>query len=286
MCIYKSKKDVLDSFICERITSDDSNRELIQSFHSNKGKGLVSYLCERGWEQDQIGENAFYLVKSGKGIPFLFFGIKCGGVFQPLTLEKRSKMNKKYLNYCISVRNNYNNDNKEIEISLDTNPERTISISDIIDKKKAINENNQRFLKLVREDEKNEGMRPIQRVDLSFSGVEITHFCVNDDVRPLWESLREQYDFEYTMGEIFFWKFIVPKFVEIQKIVGCQYAYLFAADLTAKRRLSNYYKNRLHFRRDEKLGVLKPLYDMNCEFLSQSVDDMKNNMDNFWGNFN
>ena len=43
------------------------------------------------------------------------------------------------------------------------------------------------------------------------------------------------------MGEVIFWKFIFPKFFEVQRIGGCEYAFLFVADLSEDRTLINYY---------------------------------------------
>lgn len=36
----------------------------------------------------------------------------------------------------------------------------------------------------------------------------------------------------HPMGETLYWKFIAPKFFEVQKIAGCEFAFLFAADLS------------------------------------------------------
>ena len=49
MKITKEQEKYLNSFTCERLSSDDTNKALIDNFVSSKGESLVGYLknCRR-----------------------------------------------------------------------------------------------------------------------------------------------------------------------------------------------------------------------------------------------
>ena len=82
------------------------------------------------------------------------------------------------------------------------------------------------------------------------------------------------------MGEVMFWWFIVPKMLEVSKLAGCEYAYLFAADDSAEGFLMNYYETACRFRRLNQLGAVKPLYDMNCWFMGTRLRTISPSMAN------
>ncbi len=88
------------------------------------------------------------------------------------------------------------------------------------------------------------------------------------------------------MGETLFWKFIAPKFFDVQAIVGCEYAFLFAADLSEEGSLVNYYEVSLKFQKRLDVGTNKPFYDFCCDFMCQDVNDMRKNRQLFFENFN
>ena len=130
-----------------------------------------------------------------------------------------------------------------------------------------------------REKEEND---KIFRVQSTHPGVELIHFCTNDRVKELWNS----YKIGHTMGETLYWKYIVPKFFEVQQIAGCEYAFLFAADLSEDGTLVNYYNVSLKFEKKLDVGTNKPFYDFCCEFMCQRVNDMKRLREGFFDNFN
>ena len=88
------------------------------------------------------------------------------------------------------------------------------------------------------------------------------------------------------MGEVIFWDKIVPKFFEVQEIVGCEYVFLFAADLSEDRTLINYYNVCLKFEIDEEVGTNKPYYDFACAFMCQKLNFLKKNQRLYFENFN
>lgn len=72
----------------------------------------------------------------------------------------------------------------------------------------------------------------------------------------------------------------------VQKIAGCQYVYLFAADASADGELVNYYKERLMFEQSAVLGANKPKYDFQCYFLCQSIIELNAKRNQFYEDFN
>ena len=94
------------------------------------------------------------------------------------------------------------------------------------------------------------------------------------------------YELGHSMGEVMFWKFIAPKFFEVKKIVGCEYAFLFAADLSEDGTLINYYNVILKFEMQLDMGTNKPCYDFGCDFMCQKISDMQENREKFFDNFN
>ena len=131
-------------------------------------------------------------------------------------------------------------------------------------------------------DEKTEANKPIYRVDITFPGIEIVHFCTNDNAKEYWE----RQSIHHPMGEVLFWQFIIPKIEEVQKIVGCQYVYLFAADSSEDRTLINYYNVSLKFIAQENIGTSKLKYDYCCEFLLQEISNLVGFRKEYFDNFN
>ena len=132
------------------------------------------------------------------------------------------------------------------------------------------------------DDEKTEANKPIYRVDITYPGVEIVHFCTNDNAKEYWKCQA----MHHPMGEVLFWWFILPIIEKVQKIVGCQYAYLFAADSSEDRTLINYYNVSLKFTSPEGIGTSKPRYDFCCEFLLQEIGKLTLYRKEYFDNFN
>ena len=79
------------------------------------------------------------------------------------------------------------------------------------------------------------------------------------------------------MGETLFWQFVLPKMLEINSLVGCEYAYLFAADSIRDSTLIKYYQEVLHFECPTNLGGIKPQYDFLCTFMSKRLRPLSSN---------
>lgn len=287
MKITQEQINILNSFKCDRLSSNEQNKELIKAFKSEKGDLLVKYMQQNGWDEDVSGETAFYLIKNPDGIPCLFFSLKCGALFEPLNEEDIEKsiqrMHGKLEPYLYSDGSTFSPSNISMIVA-QIIKENNITIDEInkilpllINKKIK-----KHTLARVMTDKEKEGERPIVRVHKTMPGVELTHFCANDLAKESWEKLG----FHQTMGVVMFWRFIAPIIEQLQKLVGCQYMFLFAADSTVDSTLINYYEISLKFTKAENIGTSKPLYDFGCVFMSQEAKDLKKNRIHFFDNFN
>ena len=131
-------------------------------------------------------------------------------------------------------------------------------------------------------DKQKELNRDIYRVGSTYAGIELVHFCKNLNVK---DNLTLPC-LNHTLGEVLFWKFIVPIILKVQDSIGCKYIFLFAADSTENELLITYYRETLKFRQAEDISTSKPIYDFNCMFMCQSLSDLKENQKQCFENFN
>ena len=122
----------------------------------------------------------------------------------------------------------------------------------------------------------------LKRVGKTFAGIEIVHFCANDACRTHWD----EFHFQQKMGAVIFWHFVVPKICEAKKLIGCQYLFLFAADLTPDELLINYYETFLGFRSSNERGTAIPFYDYACKFMYQEINGIEERRERFYRDFN
>lgn len=83
-----------------------------------------------------------------------------------------------------------------------------------------------------------------------------------------------------------FWHFIVPIVIEVRSLVGCEYLFLFAADMSEHHTLQDYYHNQMGFNDEGERATAKPLYDLSCKFMYQEADSLAERRDEFFENFN
>ena len=282
MRITKEQSDILDSFTCERFRDNDKNFDLMKNnFKNSRGEGLAGYLYTSGVREEYNNSTAYYIIKDNNNHPLMFFSLKCGSLFRNydeddrndyqrriiiLQAIKNSKNNEEYAKTASKMINDFIND-KQIDAK---------AAAELI--YKAMVKKNLTEAEDLKEENEN-----INRVLSVHSGVELVHFCANDNLKDYWNTLNMN---RHHMGETLFWKFIVPKFLEVQKTVGCEYAFLFAADLSEDESLVNYYDNVFKFKKKRDVGTNKPYYDMSCIFMCQEVNQMKLEMDKFFNNFN
>ncbi len=282
--ITNQQLSTLDRFTCERLSENSENKDLVKDFvckvDGEIQESLTQYIRKDAWKDDTTGQNAIYLIKTPDGLPCFYFGLKCGTLYKPFDeqeLKKQIALLKEKLDKVSNVLSN--KDSLEEIRKLETAIEKTELLSKI-NKLALVKQALQDVIQSSTKDKEIEKDRPMERVQESFPGVELTHFCKNAVYSNLLNNV-----FPQPIGEVFFWKFVVDKVKDIKKIVGCHYLYLFAADLTEDERLIQYYIEALKFEK-ENIGVIKPFYDFKCIFLSQLVDRLMIGKKTFFDTFN
>lgn len=270
--ITDQQKAILDTFTCQRLTADPKNRDLIWSFFCRRNIGLSRKLQDDAWHEDKEGlPVVYYVIKSPKGRICMYFSLKCGVLFDP--------------NYVRDVLNRYDR-NRELMAALadrDCQDWARAHVEDLrsdygfvpYDEKYDIRtgfKEAKTARKYILGDEEVEPNRKMIRVDEAFPAIELVHFCVNDWARKEWQELN----LGHSMGEVMFWHFVVPKMLQINQLIGCEYAYLFAADGTTDGTLINYYETTLHFERLKNIGAIKPQYDFYCIFMGKRLFRLSN----------
>lgn len=274
--LREEQKSILDKFKCERLTANIKNKELIKSFENKRGSTLVEYLKKTAWENDSSGETAYYVIKNEDDEIVMYFSLKCGSLYNPLidTEEVQRKISLfRELNTLLEEKNFFElrNRMKENHIAI----EDLAKMPDFINEKKKIKS-------YIKKDSKLEDDEKINRVAVTFSGIELVQFCANDNYKDKWKL----YKFNHSIGKTMFWYLVVPIIIEISKLVGCKYLFLFAADLSENRTLENYYEMDLLFKQLDDVSVMKPLYDFGCLSMCQEIKGLSESREEFLNNFN
>lgn len=283
--ITDEQKSVIEKFSCERLSSNPDNKNLIRSFVSEKGSLLVDYLHKWAWDEDVECKTAYYLIKSPEDEIALFFSLKCGALFDPLD-EESVEENAQRLQKLLRVVQEINRDGREKEFAIQILEKfrsgQDIPIEQIKTYIKVNAQQAQNFWKSLNYDKEHEQNEQIIRVGHTYPGIDLVHFCANDLMKEKWKS----YGIQHPMGEVMFWKYIAPIIYQTQKSIGCQYAYLFAADASQDGVLINYYNVALKFEEPTNLGTNKPSYDLCCVFMCQEINELKRNRQEYFDNFN
>ena len=134
----------------------------------------------------------------------------------------------------------------------------------------------------VMEDLEREIGENVTHVGSTFSGIELVHFCTNDSFRDYWDEQVEG----QKLGVVVFWEFVVKEVLEAMKHVGCQYLFLFAADLTEDEELVAYYRDSLYFKEAVDVSTAKPIYDLTCKFMYQETAGLLSEREYFYNHYN
>lgn len=279
MRITEDQRRILDSLTCERLSANEENLRKVDDFYNIKNGSLEHTLKDIAYEEDEKSNVAYYLVKHPNGNILFYFSLKCGMLYDSLDVEEDLRKINELYRFLI-----------ELEKDSSSTIEDKHIINSILESirtrkglaKKELAKISWKKKNQVIEDLKNESEDRLKHVGKTFAGIEIVHFCANDAYRNLWE----EFHFKQKMGAVIFWHFIVPKICEVRKIIGCQYLFLFAADLTPDELLINYYETFMGFCSSTEHGTAMPLYDYACKFMYQTIDDIEARRMLFYENFN
>lgn len=262
---------------CERLSANDENFRLVDNFSNRRNDSLASALKNEAYEDDEDGVIAYYVIKNTEGQIVFFFSLKTGLLYDQHIDEKTIKLMKKV--------NDFVQENLKAAEATDAQIEALYKFIEKIRSHKGItkedldslpNKNN-----TLLEDLQQELNNNITHVGKTYSAVELVHFCANDDTRSWWEEQNTPYN----LGVIIFWTFIVPIILDIRKLIGVQYLFLFAADLSDDRDLIKYYQDNLMFTLDENRATVKPLYDLSCKFMYQETMHLSAQREEFFDNY-
>ena len=119
-------------------------------------------------------------------------------------------------------------------------------------------------------------------VDRSVPCVEMVNFCKNHGLNEKWNSKG----IKTSIGATLFWYKILPIIEKVHNIIGCEYFYLFAANVSSdetdgKNKLISYYENALMLNSYENINVIKPQYDWECVFMCQKISVLCDNREEF-----
>lgn len=302
--ITEEQKKFLNTFCCERLKSDPTNRWLIQEFYHPDGQGLVNKIRNCAWEEDHLGKTAYYVIKNASNQIVMIFSLKCGTLFNPNAIARWRKTGSKK-----TARQIWNDiltpkEIKGIKSSKIYDLHLPQMLSDysmndyrlllpLSDLHQALGE--ERFAEVLtsarvylhsKKDQPAEPNKNIVLVPDSYPAIELVEFCSNYETRHCWNTALMG---KRRMGETLFWWFIAPTILQIGDSIGCEYVFLFAANNEEKDRMKSLinpvaegatqekpnslvsYYHSLHFKNDPKLGTAKPSYDYECQFLCQRL---------------
>ena len=275
--IGKEQQEILNSLRCERLSDDEANLRLVEDFYSRRNASLAHTLQNEAYEEDIEGGTAYFVVKDGEGNIVFFFSLKSGLLYDQHIDERNLKFMKKV--------------NLFVEQAL-TDPDITetqiAALAVFLEKLRShkgvtkadfdsLPKKDSNLLKDLEIELNNN----ITHVGKTYSAIELVHFCANDAYRDSWPLDM----MEHSLGEVVYWLFVVPKIIEARRLMGIQYFYLFAADMSSDKDLVKYYNIRLKFTLDVERSTVKPLYDLSCKFMYQETKCLEKRRKMFFENF-
>lgn len=278
--ITREQRAYLDSLVCERISSNKDNREVVQKFVNLRNPGL-SYALKAGWNTDARDKVAYYIVREPQegGEPLFFFSLRCGEVDVPYNLEKlRVAMENSQALLDAACGLDAPDWAKEVAEKRKVNG--VLPPKKVQEFRERHRENIRKW-SLYYEEVRLEGENII-RTKQTLAGVELVHFCAHTPAAAKWEAMGMN---PQALGKTMFWRFVVPVIQQVRDLVGCEYLYLFAADEKKYGKLVGYY-NELGFEIRQDLCVSKPEYDFGCFFMCQKVTSLRNRRNAFFREYN
>jgi len=278
MRISQGQQQIIDSLVCERLSAHEENLRAIEGFYNTKNQALVSPLENEAFLEDESGTIAYYIVKSNRGKILFYFSLKCGQLYDSLLDARSLAMYKEWILHL-----------ERLTESPDISPEDKQFVLQVLErlreKKGMLKTDFDRLPKngsSIEQEVAESFQGNVTQVWHTFSGIEIVHFCKNEQYSEEWN----QYHLPHSIGEVVFWQFIVDIVLHARSYVGCEHLYLFAADQSIDEKLVGYYCNRLAFDKQTQLAVRQPLYDSECPFLSQEISKLDVRRDFFFSEFN
>jgi hypothetical protein len=107
MALNKQQKKYLSTLVCQRLREDPANKALAERFVNLQNSKIAGALNKEGWETDEKGKLAYYIVKDPElNVPMFFFSLRCGELHKPLDpvkLKQKVKNSLMLLKEAITV---------------------------------------------------------------------------------------------------------------------------------------------------------------------------------------
>lgn len=278
MRITAEQRARIDSLYCERLSSNSENLRLVDDFVNSRNSSISNTLQNEAYEEDETGKVAYYVVKNIEGRILFYFSLKCGMLYDSFIDHRSLQLLNKLMTYLDEISTK---EKLTYEESLIVNKFREKLRSHKGLTKKEIEQIPKKGGTILEDLEKEIGEN-VTHVGSTFSGIELVHFCSNENTRDFWkESVEGQ-----KLGVVVFWKFVVKEVLEAMKHVGCQYLFLFAADKTDDEELVAYYRDNLYFKEAEDVATAKPIYDLTCKFMYQNTEKLLSEQEYFFEHYN
>lgn len=264
--INQNQRNILNKLLCVRVSNHPDAIRLVETFSNPQNEVLVNYIQGNAFKEDESGRAACYIILDNDNDILCYFALKSGLLYDEFKEWKEYERCKKI-----------NNVLKE-RVAKTSGEEAKILLYENEKKLKNAQDNLRRIIGTI------DSFPLHKQVESSYSAIELSHFCVNQNYRKKWAD----YDFgdRNKLGVTLFWNFIVDKALQVSKLIGCEYLYLFAADNTPDHFLVNHYKVFMGFKEDLKVLSLQPKFDFRCTFLCNTINAFKEGRDAFFDHFN
>lgn len=278
MRITEDQRWHIDRLYCERLSSNDENLRLVNDFFNVRNTSISDTLQNEAYEEDDSGKVAYYVVKNEVGNILFYFSLKCGMLYDSFIDDRSLQLLNKLMVYL-----------DEVSVQSVLSDDETVVVNKFREKLRSHKGLTKREIEQipkvrssVMEDLEREIGENVTHVGSTFSGIELVHFCANDSFRDYWDEQVEG----QKLGVVVFWEFVVKEVLEAMKHVGCQYLFLFAADLTEDEELVAYYRDSLYFKEAVDVSTAKPIYDLTCKFMYQETAGLLSEREYFYNHYN
>lgn len=238
---------------------DSANEKMVNRFREfscNRNLQIESFLKGEGVTDNRKGKLAVFYIENKRGKILMIFSICCGMIFKPEEYDADQAFMLNQLH-----QGKISNEVFLQETSGWDPSKWVISDSRSCDNNDAV------------------------YADVDFPAVELVHICNNDNAGEIWPKLG----MPNRMGETLFWSKIVPFIIDLNKKVGFNYMYLYAADnkrIEKGGKLIKHYESAFAFCENPNIGIIKPRYNKNCTFMAQSIRELEINRKTFFDYFN
>ena len=278
MKITKEQQARIRLLRCERLSSNGDNFRLVDTFTNSRNSPMSDILQNKAYEEDESGKVAYYVIKNEEQQLLFYFSLKCGMLYDNFIDDRSLNLLNRLMAYLDEMSKESELTDEEAAI-VNKFREKLCSHKGLT--KKGI-EQIPKIGATILEDLEKEMGENVTHVGSTFSGIELVHFCANENTHSYWDELVEG----QKLGVVVFWEFVVREVLEAMKHVGCQYLFLFAADKTDDEELVAYYKDRIFFKEAIDVSTAKPIYDLTCKFMYQNTSDLESKRNYFYEHYN